>query len=76
MPNPNEVTVTYQQEVLILTAATLEPGDVVLVTLADDSPGTHQNISRLDRELRGRFPGVQFVIMAGVADVRVQKGRP
>lgn len=48
----------------------LRPGDKVLVALTEEP--TDQQAADLARTLRRAFPGVDFVIVGGVAAVAVQ----
>jgi hypothetical protein len=48
----------------------LRPGDKVLVTLVEDP--TQKEADGLAATLRGSFPGVDFVVIGGVAGICVQ----
>lgn len=48
----------------------LRPGDKVLVTLVED-PEPEQ-VKQVTNHLRENFPGVEFVVMSGVAGIAVQ----
>lgn len=50
----------------------LRPGDRVLVTLADDPEVAL--IQEIAAGLRQSFPGVEFVVISGVASICVQAG--
>lgn len=48
----------------------LRPGDTVLVTLTGDPEP--EEIKTATEQLRTSFPGVEFVVMSGVAGIAVQ----
>lgn len=48
----------------------LRPGDRVLVTLADEPEP--DDLKQASADLKTAFPGVEFVLMAGVSGIAVQ----
>jgi hypothetical protein len=48
----------------------LRPGDKVLVTLTDEPQP--DDLKQASADLKAAFPGVEFVLMTGVAGIAVQ----
>lgn len=49
----------------------LRPGDKVLITLTDEAPEP-EALKQIAADLKAAFPGVEFVLMSGVAGIAVQ----
>lgn len=62
------------RDVVILKGFNIEPGDRVLLTVAEDT-AKYEESQRLLDEIRDRFPGVEFTLVGGVSGVAVERER-